>query len=230
MSLFCLVHGAYEGAWCWNLLIPELEARGHQAIALDLPLEDPNAGAVRYAEAVLQVLHDAGDDIVLVGHSMSGLLIPLVANQHPVRQLVYLAALIPKIGTSLVDRALHGDESDMHYPALLEKNFSLDAVDETAAMEFLFHDCKPDVASWAISKLRPHASRLMMNEISPIQIMPNIKSSYIVCMEDRILTQAWSKRAARELLGVDAIAIPGGHCPQLSRPVHLADVLTELLE
>jgi hypothetical protein len=76
MSLFCLVHGAFLGAWCWDLLIPELEARGHEAVAMDLPLEDPDAGAVRYAEEVLQALQGAGDDVVLVGHSMSGLFIP----------------------------------------------------------------------------------------------------------------------------------------------------------
>jgi hypothetical protein len=31
--------------------------------------------------------------------------------------------------------------------------------------------------------------------------------------------------AARKRLGVDAIELPGGHCPYLSRPIHLASVL-----
>lgn len=225
MSMFCLVHGAYLGAWSWDLLIPELEARGHQAIAMDLPLEDPDAGAVRYAEAVLQSLQGAEDDVVLVGQSMAGLLIPIVANHHPVRKLVYLAAGIPKVGTSVMKRISQGDESDMFNPVVPAKDPS---PDEAVARELLFHDCEPDVANWAIANLRPQASALIMSEISPLQSMPDVESAYIVCTEDRTFTPAWSKRAAYELLGVEAIALPGGHCPQISRPVHLAEVLTSI--
>jgi pimeloyl-ACP methyl ester carboxylesterase len=173
---------------------------------------------------VLQALQGAGDDVVLVGHSMSGLFIPFVANQRAVRKLVYLAAGIPKVGTSVVDRVLHGNESDMFNPACLNKDPSKD---EAVALEMLFHDCKPEVAHWAISKLRHQASRVVFAEISPIQAMPDIESAYIVCTEDRTVDPAWSKRTARELLGVEAIALPGGHCPQISRPVHLAEVLTK---
>src|SRR5260221_10947192 len=37
VSTFVLVHGAWHGAWCWERLVPELEARGHASIAMDLP-------------------------------------------------------------------------------------------------------------------------------------------------------------------------------------------------
>ncbi len=227
MSIFCLVHGAALGAWAWDLLIPELEARGHSAIAMNLPIEEADAGAVRYAEVVLQALQGVHDDVVLVGHSMSGLVIPIVANQRPIRKLVYLAAGIPKVGTSVDERIEQGDESDMFHPAPQAKG-SLQ--DEAVAMELLFHDCKPDVARWAVSELRDQASRLVFSEVSPIQTMPDVESAYIVCTEDRTFTTAWSKRAAHELLGVEAIALPGGHCPQLSRPIHLAEVLTSIVE
>jgi pimeloyl-ACP methyl ester carboxylesterase len=44
MATFGLVHGSWHGAWCWERLVPELEARGHRAVAVDLPAEDPAAG------------------------------------------------------------------------------------------------------------------------------------------------------------------------------------------
>jgi hypothetical protein len=40
MTRFGLVHGAGLGAWCWDRLIGELEARGHQAVAVDLSLNE----------------------------------------------------------------------------------------------------------------------------------------------------------------------------------------------
>ena len=34
---FVLVHGGFHGAWCWSRTIPELQALGHDAIAIDVP-------------------------------------------------------------------------------------------------------------------------------------------------------------------------------------------------
>ncbi len=49
MATFGLVHGACHGAWCWELLIPELGQRGYAAIAMDLPC-DPAIGFDGYAD------------------------------------------------------------------------------------------------------------------------------------------------------------------------------------
>ncbi|MDP6618648.1 MAG: alpha/beta fold hydrolase, partial [Nitrospinota bacterium] len=37
MSTYVLVHGSWYGSWCWDTVVPLLEAKGHKAIALDLP-------------------------------------------------------------------------------------------------------------------------------------------------------------------------------------------------
>ena len=103
MTRFGLVHGAGMGAWCWERFIAELEARGHQAATVDLPLNDQSAGANRLAEIVLAAFAPF-DDLVLVGHSMSGLIIPVVASRRPVRSLVFLHAVLPRPGLSLADQ------------------------------------------------------------------------------------------------------------------------------
>jgi len=53
---FALVHGAYHGAWCWDLLRTELKRDGHSTSAVDLPCEDPEAGAECYAELVVRAI------------------------------------------------------------------------------------------------------------------------------------------------------------------------------
>src|SRR3954454_25062964 len=97
MTTFWLVHGAWHGGWCWERLAPELEARGAQVVAPDLPCEDVDAGVSVYADVVDKALGEA-DDVVLVGHSLGGLTIPLVAARRPVRRLVYLCAFVPTPG------------------------------------------------------------------------------------------------------------------------------------
>lgn len=250
MSLFCLVHGAYLGAWCWDLLIPELQAHGHKTVAMDLPIDDPSATLSDFADAVMGAIPPGEDDIILVGHSFGGTVIPLVASQRPVRRLVYLVALIPYPGMRGLDQfcdevdpeelktigyepppseklKLCADEPDMYCPACLQlKQQPVENAD--VAMEFCFHDCEPEVAGWAISKLRDQASIAHLTEVFPLPALPNVESTYIVCTQDRIISPEWSRYAARKRLGVEAIELAGGHYPHISYPVQLAQVLTDL--
>jgi len=95
VTTFALVHGAWHGAWCFERLVAELQRRDHEAVAIDLPATDVTAGNVAYA-GVIEAALPAGDDVVLVGHSLAGLSVPLVAARRPLRLLVYLCALIPE--------------------------------------------------------------------------------------------------------------------------------------
>src|SRR5690349_19256789 len=114
MSVFGLVHGAWHGAWAWDALAPELEVRGHRAVAVELPSDDPDAGLADYARAIVQALDDA-EDAVLVGHSLAGLCVPLVPDLLPVSRIVLIAALIPRPGQSLGDQ-LRGEDRGILLP------------------------------------------------------------------------------------------------------------------
>src|SRR5688500_8448116 len=103
MSTFGLVHGGGFGAWCWDRVVPELAARDHGTIAADLTTDDLAAGAAHCAEAITRAFAGIAD-LVLVGHSIAGLITPLVAAQSPVRRLVFLHSLLPRPGLSVVDQ------------------------------------------------------------------------------------------------------------------------------
>jgi pimeloyl-ACP methyl ester carboxylesterase len=220
MSTFGLVHGGGLGAWCWDAVLPELEARGHRAATVDLPVVDMGGGAARCAEVIGQAF--AGlPNLVLVGHSAAGLIIPLVAACYPVRQLVFLHALLPRPGQSVVDQM--AAEPDMFNPEM----FTAPAPfweDEAVAVRFLLHDCPPEIARDAFRRLRPEPG-VLGREVTPLRCWPDLPSTYVVCTDDRTASPAWARRAARERLGVEPVEIPGGHCPMLSRPGQLAEVL-----
>lgn len=86
---FCLVHGAWHDDACWQPLVSELARRGHECVTPVLPLERADASFEDYAQVVVDRL-EGRDAPVLVGHSMSSAVIPLVATKRPVRLLVYL--------------------------------------------------------------------------------------------------------------------------------------------
>ena len=73
MTTFALVHGAWHGAWCYERLQAALDDLGHASLAMDLPVDDPDATFIDYAETALMAARDVGDDLVLVGHSLGSM-------------------------------------------------------------------------------------------------------------------------------------------------------------
>jgi len=72
---------------------------------MDLPCEDGTATFEAYAEVVVRTLEaEALEEVVVVGHSLAGLTIALVAARRPVSRLIYLCALVPIPGRSLVEQ------------------------------------------------------------------------------------------------------------------------------
>lgn len=229
MTTFGLVHGAWHGAWCWERVVPELEARGHRAVAVELPAEDTGAGCARYAEVVVDALREAEGDVVLVGHSLGGLTIPLVAAARPVRRLVFLCALLPQPRSSLTEQLGEETVFSPGWSELASSQISHDdgssSWPEEAAVRALYHDCPPHLALHAARRLRRQVW-LGANEASSLSEWPDVESNYILCTADRCIDPAWAREAARRRLGVTALELPGGHSPMLSRPAALADALT----
>jgi len=232
MTTFGLVHGGWHGAWCWELLTPLLEHAGHVVVTMDLPCDDPSADLDAYADVVCQTLDGSGDDVILVGHSLGGHTIPLVAARRPVRHLVYLCSVVPRIGSSLMDQV--ADDPDMSNPGFLPA-LGVDGhnrqiwTDLGLARKHLFADCDDATADAAIERLRPQALHLM-TLMYPLTEFPAVGCTYIVCTDDQMVPAAWSKRVARDRLGADLIELPGSHSPFLSRPQALADALIGIVD
>lgn len=230
MTTFCLIHGSWHGKWCFERLTPCLEAAGHRALAVELPSDRPGTTCSEYAEVVAAELEEDDDQVILVGHSFGGLTIPLVPALRPVHRLVYLAALIPKPGMSMTEQFESGEEAIVFEGGRElnpEGTLSLWS-DREAAIAAMYHDCTPEDATWAWSKLRPQ-SRAAQNEICPLNELPDIPASYVVCRDDRMASTEWGRRTARARLGTDPVEIDGGHSPFLSRPRELADLLAGLV-
>jgi pimeloyl-ACP methyl ester carboxylesterase len=224
-----LVHGSYHGAWCWDFLTPELERLGHRVVTVNLPISDPSLGAADYAKTVEAALDPASEPL-LVGHSMAGLVVPIVAARRPIRRLVFLAAFLPVPGRSANEQRATEAIDGRVPPRTAEWTDLGDdvwMVGPNTATELFFHDAPAAVARWATKRLRPQAYRIF-SETTPLTAWPDVESRTIVCRDDRALNPDWVRTASRERLGVNAIELGGGHSPSLTRPAELAQLLNSL--
>ena len=226
MALFALVHGGGHGGWCWEDLVPELERRGHDTVAPDLPFEDETAGARRWAEVVVDAIDGAApsDDVVVVGHSMGGLCVPVVASLRPVRRMVFLGALVPVPGrTHAEDLAENPDavvfDADRGTPGPAGLSWE-------AARHGFYADCDETTARHAYERLRP-TPLVVFTEACPIDVWPDVPSTYVVMSDDRAVGPAWSRRAAARI-DAELVELGGSHSPFYSRPAELADVLVSM--
>ena len=221
---FVLVHGSYHGAWCWDAVRSELERGGHSSTAVDLPCEDPDAGAERYVDEVVHAIPRQASHVVLVGHSLAGLIIPIAASRTRTAMTIYLCAILPVPGLNF-----DGQRADISTgfqpsePAVGNEDGSA-SWPEQGAIEVFYQDCTPEVAQAAARKLRRQYWKVTQ-EVTPLRQWPAVATSYIFCTDDRMVSRAYSLRAARWQLGIDPIELPGGHSPFLSRPRVLAQAL-----
>lgn len=222
MATFCLIHGSAQSPRGWDLLTPELQRRGHEVVLADLPAGVTQLPADVYREAILGACA-AAEEVILVGASMSGIFLPLAAESDRISKMVYEAGMIPPLGISPMQMVK--SDLSMFNPAWVGKDPTRDAA---VAREFLFHDCSPEIADWAMTTMRLMIPMRVLNEPLPIKSFPAKPSSYIVCRDDRTILPEWSRRKARECLGVEPMDLPGGHCPHVSRPAELAELLSRI--
>lgn len=113
MATFVLVHGAWQTASTWDLVVPKLRAAGHSVtiplltgLENDSNLLSPAICLQTHIEDVIGMLtREDLEDVTLVGHSYAGMIITGVAERAPGRLsgLVYVDAFVPGDGQSALD-------------------------------------------------------------------------------------------------------------------------------
>jgi hypothetical protein len=227
---FVFSHGGRHGAWSWQLVLDELAGRGIEAVAIDLPVEEQDAGAERCAEVVAEAARSLAGAVTVVAHSVSGLLIPLVPALVPVEELAFVCTPLPVPGISLWDQLEAGPNSDVLLRDTLKPMQDAHAQGNPAgiaaahAIATYYHDVPEELAQWAVSQLRPPLPRLT-SEPSPLERWPDVRKRYVLGRNDRIVNPVWARREVPRILGVTPIELDTGHSPFLARPRELVDAL-----
>jgi pimeloyl-ACP methyl ester carboxylesterase len=223
MTTFVLVPGAGGQAWYWHRLVPELRARGHEAIAVDLPAGNDDAGFDEYAEAVVQAIGDRREGLVLVGQSLGGFTVSLVSQRVPVEGIVLLNAMVPKPGESAGEWWEATGQAAARARYAEREGRTTEGFDPL--VDFL-HDVPHEVVAEAMAAGEPEQSGTPFEKPWPLPAWPDVPTRFLQGRDDRFFPLEFQRRVVAERLpGVEVEELPGGHCVALSRPVELAEAL-----
>jgi pimeloyl-ACP methyl ester carboxylesterase len=219
VSTFILIPGAGGAAWYWHRVIPLLQEAGHQAIAVDLPGDDENAGLPEYTRLAVDAI-GGGTDVVIVGQSLGGFTAPLVAASVPVSALVFVNAMIPWPGETPGEWWDNTGSAKARTAAAEAGGYGTD-FDEAV---YFLHDVPPEVAASGASQQRPEADAVFGSRCDFGQ-WPAIPIRAVAGADDRFFPVEFQRTLARNRLGLEADVLPGGHLVALAQPDELASYL-----
>ncbi len=233
-----LVHGAWHGAWCWDLVRDRLESAGLDVVAVDLPghgaSREPLADLHGDAAAVTSVLDTLDGPAVLVGHSYGGAVVTEAGAHDHVAHVVYIAAfnlaLGECVGRAAADEATaarldHSGRPDLG--TVLTRNGSGESTTVIAelAAPLFYNDCTAETASWAIAQLGPQRMANFSDRPSAIA-WQHRPSTYVICGDDNTVHPGLQRILARR--ATTAIEWPTGHSPFLSQPQLVSELLHDI--
>lgn len=238
-----LLHGSGQTERHWDLLAPELHARGYDTIAVNLPASDPNATYADYAAAAAEEIRPAvkdGRQVDIIPHSGASHTAPELVRllgKDSVRSIIHISGSLGRssgedvndLATYLVPRNLipRQRNSEAFRNATLRLESGLTAFNPAMIKQLFFNKCDPETFIWALEQMQVQARPRDEPPLSAHRIQ-GVPTWYILPEHDRIRDPAWAIQAAGSL-GMGIVKMGGDHSPAISRPEELADVVDRLL-
>jgi pimeloyl-ACP methyl ester carboxylesterase len=227
MATFVLIPGSGGTASYWHLVEPELQARGHRTIAVDLPAGDDDAGFGEYADAVVAAIDGAAADVgrhaderlVVVAQSMGGFTAPAVCERVPVSLLVLVNAMIPAAGETAGDWWDNTGAPAARREQDIRDGRSPDADFDLAT--YFFHDVPRSVADEAMATPQSQSDTAFA-DVGLDGAWPAVRTRVLSGRDDRFFPVDFQRRVAEARLGITPDVIPGGHLVALAQPAELA--------
>ena len=222
LATYALIPGAGGDPWEWHRLVPELEKRHHEAIAVRLPSEDDAAGWSEYADLVVEAIGERGE-VVVIAESMGAFTAPIVCTRRTVDLLILLNAMIPVPGETFNAWWANTDSGPARRAYHGAIGLSSEEADDDAVI--YYHDLPASLKAEAQERTWQDQSMTPLDEPWPLSSWPDVPTRVLAGRHDRMFPLEFQRQIARERLGLEIGEIDGGHMVALSNPSVLAEKL-----
>ena len=238
-----LLHGAWQGAWAWDALMPHLRDAGMQAAAIDFPgggrdaTPDAHISLDAYVARSAEAIREVGAPAILVAHSGAGVVASQCAEAHPdmVAGIVYLAGMMLPSGMAYAElaaslAAAHPEVAGIGPHLRWNDDRSRSWVPEAAAVQIFYHDAPLEAALAAARRLtwQEESARAVRPRLTP-ERFGRVPRLYIEALRDRSLPIVVQRRMQALVPGARVKSMDTGHALQLADPKGLAALLARHL-
>jgi pimeloyl-ACP methyl ester carboxylesterase len=236
---YVLVHGAWQAPFVWQGVKANLEKQGNKVIVVELPGhgdDHTSPGAITldvYKQKVIDAISTVDGKVILVGHSLGGMIISSVAEAMPskIEKLVYVAAYLPTSGQTLKELADTDRDSQLGGEGVLI--FDNDAftvgVKQDLIVNLFIQDGTPEIQNLVVNNYRiepliPFINPVVLTE----QNFGSVKKVYIKTLQDHVVSPYLQNKMIATGKVESVYEINTGHSPFLSQPNELSSILTKI--
>ncbi len=243
---YVMIHGGGRGGWCWEPTIEAMQAKGHpnlgRVAALDMPgwgkkKEVTEAGCTveGYVASAIRDIEASGlCNIVLVGHSFAGLVMPYVVTRIPerIQRTIFMACAVPPEGQSLRDLLVEMGKVPANMrnapmgPNAHARRFPVEWDAERSGRRL-----GRERAQWLLDNLRREFQKQFptpaMDRVSRTGFHGLRPVTWVLLTRDRSMPPRWQRRFAREVGGeqCEIVEVEAQHDAMISRPKEVAEAL-----
>ncbi|MEU0146945.1 alpha/beta hydrolase [Streptomyces sp. NPDC006288] len=226
MANYVLVAGAWLGAWAWDDVVPHLHAAGHGAWPVTLSglgdRKNQPAGQRTHVQDVVDEVERRGlSDVVLVGHSYSGIPVGQAAERIGDRlaRAVFVDSNVPSDGESFADRWWQGRQVFERTLAENEGSWA-----PMAAADYAGQGLTDEQIGRIVSGSTPQPGPSLTEPARMERSVGRLPATYVKCLLDG---PEPTEDVAALLTGErwDLVEMDTGHWPMFSAPDELARIL-----
>lgn len=212
-----LVHGFWADGSCYSEIIPTLLAEGYEVIAVQnalTSLED-DVAATKRALARIE------GNCILVGHSWGGFVITEVGNDERVSGLVYIAALAPDVGESMMDLMSKYGSPSPHF----QEQDGFVWISKQGVEQVLANDLSAEKKALIHATQTP-PSALLTEVKASLPAWKSKPSWYIVATNDNAVPPDLQQDLSQRI-GATTIAVESSHFAMISHPQEVLEVIRQ---
>ncbi|KAF8015545.1 hypothetical protein BT93_H1157 [Corymbia citriodora subsp. variegata] len=251
---FVLVHGACHGAWCWYKVATFLKSSGHKVTALDMaasgvhPKQPQELNSIEeYVEPLFKFFEGLprGEKVILVGHSMGGIVISMAMERFPERIAVAVFVSAFMYGPELSVTSVFA-EYTRRLDSYMDTEYAFDDGPEKPPTTLLFgynfmasklYQLSPTedltLASYLVRPVRLFSdeSRLKAEETVTEAKYGLVHRVYIVCDQDQVIKEDM-QRWMIECNPTDEVCVISNsdHMVMFSKPLEFCSTLRQIAE
>ncbi len=214
-----LVHGAWHGSWCWDNVVGQLEEHGFNVVVPNLPghLQPGSSSRIvntmkSYVDHISSVVDSIDGDVVLVGHSMGGLITQRVLETRDV-SLGILVASAPLRGVAgALLRLLRRAPRQVLESTATFNLWPMVSTSERAATHFFAPGVDPDVLEHAASQLQSESYVAFLSMLTRLPRPAKVKSPVaVIAAEADLIFSVDEQRSLAAAYDAPLVLLPCGH-------------------